>query len=711
MLPALLLLAQAASDRDALVQGVGPLVAPGALPGAMVASKGAFVVLQSLGKPVVVAGRVGAGRALDCGHGAFFGPGPLQNPANARFLGNALAWLGGKPLSRLRVGTLGMDRLDDWARRAGADVIAVGRDGIAGQLLGVDVLAMGQDALGGDLPAQAAVVAWVRAGHGLLLTGPAWGWQQLNPTKDLVRDLAANRMLLPYGLGSTGETADGAPGPQGADDPLLQTDSALAALERGSLAGADAARASVTVSRALSLAGPDAALAARIMARAERENPGDAFPMTDRMPFSHLRAALEYRAWEAAPPEGVRAHPSAADFPGPVPTAARRTTRSVTVDTRVPDWHGLGLYAAPGEVVRVTLPAGAAAKGLGLRIGSHTDELWGLPKSDRFPAISRRWPLDADTTAAASPFGGTVYLDVPAGCALGTVAVVVAGAVPAPRFVRGVTTTVDWARQMAEPGGPWIDLEGHHIILSVPRSACESLKDPEPLMAFWDETFERARELYAAPARPRPERYCVDRQISGGYMHSGYPIMTFEDVARTFTDVGKLRGKGATWGFFHELGHNFQEGDWTFEGTGEVTNNLFSLYASERLDGVAPADYGIAHPAMSPEEQRKRLAAYLARGARFEEWKADPFLALTMYAQVREAFGWEPFTKAFAQYRLDPTHPATDDAKRDLWMVRLSRTTGRNLGPFFVAWGVPTGEAARRSVADLPSWMPADWPG
>ena len=709
MLPAILLFAQV-SDRDALVQGVGPLVAPGALPGAMVASKGAFVVLQSEGRPVIVAGHVGAGRALDCGHGAFFSPGPLQNPSNARFLGNALGWLGGKPLSRLRVGTLGVDRFDDWARRAGMDVAIVGREGLAGQLLGLDVLAMGQDALGGDPAAQMAVVAWVKAGHGLLLTGPAWGWQQLNPGRDLVRDLAANRMLLPFGLGSSGETADGAPSPQGADDPLLQTDSALAALERGGLSGADAAKASVTVSRALSLAAPDAALAARIVAYAERENPKDAYPVTGQMPFSHLRAALEYRAWIAAPPESVRAHPSAANFPGSVPAAARRATRRVAVDTRTPAWHGLGLYAAPGEVVRVTLPAGAAGKGLGVRIGSQTDELWGLPKWDRFPAISRRWALDADTTEVASPFGGTVYLDMPIGCALGTITATVAGAVPAPRFVRGVTTAAEWTRQMAEPGGPWVDLEGSHIVLSVPRSACESLKDPEPLMAFWDETFERARELYAAPPRDRPERYCVDRQISGGYMHSGYPIMTFEDVAKTFADVGRLRGKGATWGFFHELGHNFQEGDWTFEGTGEVTNNLFSLYASERLNGVVPAEYGVAHPAMAPEEQRKRLAAYLARGARFEEWKSDPFLALTMYAQVREAFGWEPFTKAFAQYRLDRTHPATDGAKRDLWMVRLSRTTGRNLGPFFVAWGVPTGEAARRSIADLPAWMPADWP-
>ena len=40
-------------------------------------------------------------------------------------------------------------------------------------------------------------------------------------------------------------------------------------------------------------------------------------------------------------------------------------------------------------------------------------------------------------------------------------------------------------------------------------------------------------------------------------------------------------------------------------------------------------------------------------------------------------------------------------------MIRMSRATGKNLGPFFEAWGVPTSEQARKSVADLPGWMPA----
>ena len=59
----------------------------------------------------------------------------------------------------------------------------------------------------------------------------------------------------------------------------------------------------------------------------------------------------------------------------------------------------------------------------------------------------------------------------------------------------------------------------------------------------------------------------------------------------------------------------------------------------------------------------------------------------------------------------DAERPKTDQAKRDQWMVRFSRAAGRDLGPFFQAWGVPTTAEARASVSGLPAWMPTDFPG
>ena len=132
------------------------------------------------------------------------------------------------------------------------------------------------------------------------------------------------------------------------------------------------------------------------------------------------------------------------------------------------------------------------------------------------------------------------------------------------------------------------------------------------------------------------------------------------------------------------------------------------------------------HPAMdyfgtAPERTRKELSKdgraealrrFFASGAKFEVWKSDPFLALIMYVQIQEAFGWDAFRKVFAEYRqLSPNErPKNDDEKRDQWLIRLSRTVGRNLARFFDTWGIPVSEQAKQAVADLPEWMPENFP-
>lgn len=706
------------TDRAALTKGVTELVAPGALPGPMVAQgSDAFVVLRAGDSPLFVAGAVERGKAVAGGHGGFFGTEALKHPDNAKFLTNALTWLSGRPMRGLQVGVMDSDGVLGFVNANGGTAKLLDKGlPLRDQIQNLDVVYVDQASLDGNPLAQAELRNFVHAGKGLLTTGCAWGWVQLNPGKSLRDYQTGNRLLLPFGIGFSDGTVEGPYVAAGADNPLLQTQSAFTALRTGKLEPKDTAIATGSVQRALSLTSTtDSGLVEEIdkLAKAEGapDGPTKAKPITNQMPFSRLKATLEAKSYEFAPVEKIKAHPSAKDFPGAVDPKAVRVNKPVQINLNVPEWHGLGLYAPAGEVVTIRIPSDATKKGLGVRIGNTTDELWHLSRWDRFPAVSRRWELNSEVTQIASPFGGTIFIDVPSG-RKGEVEVRVERAVPAPRFVLGVNTNADWAKMVATPGGPWVELEGKLVILSVPRYAVKNLKGPESLMKYWDEVMGHCHDLYAAPRRARPERYSVDRQISAGYMHSGYPIMTFEDVAETFVDEAKLRGKSKTWGFYHEMGHNFQEGPWTFDGTGEVTNNLFSLYGSEKLNGITPDTYGEAHPAMEKVARQKRVADYIAVGADFNKWKSDPFLALTMYSQLREAFGWEPFTKVFGEYRTltRAQLPKNELEQHSQWMVRMSKATGRNLGPFFTAWGMPVTPASLESIKNLPDWMPADWP-
>ena len=139
-----------------------------------------------------------------------------------------------------------------------------------------------------------------------------------------------------------------------------------------------------------------------------------------------------------------------------------------------------------------------------------------------------------------------------------------------------------------------------------------------------------------------------------------------------------------------------------------MTVNLFTLYVFEKVCGKQPAE---ARDLLAPAPRARTLGAYLA-APDFGAWKRDPFLALILYVQLQEAFGWEAYRRLFAEYRALPRAecPVDDAAKRDQWLVRFSRAVGRNLGPLFQAWGVPTSAKARREVEALPVWMPVDWP-
>lgn len=408
------------------------------------------------------------------------------------------------------------------------------------------------------------------------------------------------------------------------------------------------------------------------------------------------------------PPESVQAHPAADDFPGAVPDSAPRIDRVVTVDTSVPRWHSTGLYAAPGERITVRLAEPVVGRRLELRVGCHKDKLWAerIKTWKRVPEITRTVPLNATVVEAANPFGGLIYVVVPRAGETGRVDVAISGGVAAPLFVLGSTDPESWRETLREAPAPWAELAGEKLILTLPSRNVRALDDPEAVVRFWDAVVTAQDELAAVTDRSSPERIVLDRQISAGYMHSGYPIMAHLDQSGKVADMESLRS--GNWGLFHELGHNHQNRDWTFDGTGEVTCNLFSMYCFEQVCGL-PME---GHDAMKPGKREQRLRAHFAAGGTFEDWKSDPFLALLTYHQLVQAFGWEPFTAVFADYRSlsKDERPRDDDARRDQFLVRFSREVGRNLGPFFEAWGIPTTQAARDSLGDLPVWMPEGFP-
>lgn len=710
-----------AATIEALTKGVSEIASPG-LPGALsVFGDAAFpVVLGKSGRdalqPAVAGASLGKGRIVAFCHDGFFAEGALHELDTGTFFANCIRWAGGGR-SDLTVAVQRDDRLARFLESKGFKVVPAD----LGTLNPSQVLvAEGRSFSTADA---GRIAKFVRDGGGFITSATGWGWQQLNPGRDLSTDLPANRVLAPAGLvfasGELSDTGRSGFAVTNAIPPLTHAGRAFLAAQaqaedKAQLSRAEIAQASASlVAAAQNLPPTDTLLLPRLQslksnARVNRV-PSKQTPVKAANLFGRLVVTLEGKALRGQPVDQVRAHPAAEFFPGSVPAAAERVaSRTVTLNLKVPGWHSTGLYAAPGEGVTVKVPEKAAGLGLRIRIGAHSDTTWHLETWSRFPEITRVFKLETPATRVASPFGGLVYIDVPRASDAGNVAFVISGAVAAPHYVHGETSTNDWKQAIRGNPAPWGELETKKVIVTLPSSVLRELDDPAALMAVWDRVLDLEAELAGIPSdRPRPERIVTDEQISAGYMHSGYPIMTFLDQTRNFSSrESLLRGN---WGIFHELGHNHQVGDWTFEGTGEVTCNLFTLFVLESLC----SDRGGNYRHTTPEGILRNYRKLTAGGAPdFALWKRDPFVALSMYAQLKNQFGWDAFQKVFAEYRrlARSERPRTDQAKRDQWMTRFSRVAGRNLAPFFAAWGVPVSDAAAKSVADLPPWMPEGFP-
>jgi len=720
------LLAQTApfpqADIRFLIEGVKSIESSGA-PGPVAAfGPLAFpVVLGSPGKnlsaPVVVASRLGKGRIVAFGHGGFLGS--TDKADTGRFIENAVRWTASRTTAKpaeIKIGVLRNDGLVKYLKTKGFAVTELDQKDWHTKLTGLQVV-YADTGNWNPAASRPALDKFIRAGGGLITSGLGWGWLQLNPGKSLSEQHPGNLLLTHAGIlyldGYAKPTAKNGYPTSDTLPTIVHTSYALETLldvpkTRTPITQQLISQASwILTQTAQALPKSDRLLQPQLASLKQRSKgkvPSANSPLKPEDAIERLAMTLDLQALRNTPPAQIKAHPAAAEFPGSVPADAPRLTKTLTIHTQTTGWHSTGLYAAAGETITVTLPDNATKDKLSVRIGCHTDRLWDKPSWPRAPEISTSSALNKASNTIVSAFGGLIYIEVPNNAAAKDITLTIAGGVNAPHFILGQTKLSDWRQTIRNYPAPWAELETAKVIFSVPSTALRSLEDPEALMQYWDRVLDGVADLASIPRdRKRPERIVPDVEISAGYMHSGYPIMTHMDVIEESLDLAHLTTKGS-WGHYHELGHNHQAPEWTFDGTTEVTCNLFSLYTFDQTLGLGLK----GHNGISDAARQKHLKKYFSGNEKFDDWKRDPFLALTMYYQMIEGFGWDAFKKTFAEYRKLPKdeRPKNDNQERDQWMTRFSHTVGKNLAPFFEVWKIPTSQAARDSLKDLPAWQP-----
>lgn len=697
------------------------------------------------GRVLAACAAFGNGRVVVVGHGGFLDTTEADSEV---FAANAIEWLGARAaVSPVRVAGVG-DVVANELERRGVTFTRVEGGLKKLDLAQVDVV-VGSPQAWTKAGREEELKAWLEKGGGALFAETAWGVLQLN--KDLSIDtLAANRLLEPVGVRFDAH----ANSPEGKNKaypidaallPLANADEALRQLANGTQgepfvnhASADPALLAAekerekTRAKQLEFAAKVVGSAfesvplesefvkhAKEMAASHRERLDGVYAKlgmprltakTD--PLARALIDLDSRLAHEVPATDVKAHASSVMFPGPV-GKAREASATITIDCAVPGWHTTGLYAAPGEVVTIDVPD--ALVGATIQIGA-----WRDPHEHAYRVRLRhglrRFAITSPTTVVASAIGGPIYIDVPENSAWrskGSHAVKIQNALRAPHFKLGVTDLDAWKNEIRNLEAPWAEMETNNLIFTVPSDAIRTLDRPDLAMQHWDKVHEAMQSLEPRTANhwaDRPYRYVADVSVSWGYMYcpSDGPIVIPASAAADMfiLDNFDAVGENKLWGHYHEMGHSHQNPLWTDGSTGEVTVNIFTVYALHMVNGYAIDDEATR---CTPKYAMEIFRRQRDEKRRWEE-AGGPFESLQFYALLWQAFGFDAFHTTFDAIRALPSdqRPKGDDEERNRFLLTFATTVKKNLAPYGEAWGINVSDATREAMKGWDVWMPEE---
>lgn len=275
---------------------------------------------------------------------------------------------------------------------------------------------------------------------------------------------------------------------------------------------------------------------------------------------------------------------------------------------------------------------------------------------------------------------------------------------PAPFFVLGETSNDQWQMMLDTwTEAPDVQLVSEKAIIVASREQALQYRneDQGQLLTLVDDILEAEAAISgidgSAPAhQPNMHRILMTESDNEGlYMAAThYRTMFHTSVTHQILTVAGVGSNG--WGPWHELGHLHQQGAWTWDVTGEVTVNIYSL-AAERALGVTPSR-------LVKEDRWTQVQTYFSLPDDERDYNtnaANLFVRLAMFQQLWLAFGDEFYQELHKQTREEQPAVNTRDEKMRYFMLKACTISKTDLSMFFKKWGFKTNNTVYSEIAAL----------
>ena len=235
-------------------------------------------------------------------------------------------------------------------------------------------------------------------------------------------------------------------------------------------------------------------------------------------------------------------------WPGPVSEAAPRVQAEVTIDGNYNTdekyvlngqdevYRMTGYYAAPGDIVSVSIDPSVTNAGLKVVIGTSEFNIEG-GAINRFARVTKSFDLNSNLTKITNPFGGPIYIKVPKNSNLGDVTIDFSNVVKMPYFstkTGAETSLAAYQEELAKDHVKWVDWESDNFMTTITRPMAnyvnDQLNDPTNILSKWNHTFQVFQEIAGRPSeRIRAEYIRFDRMnpVGGTWAGATYPMFLY----------------------------------------------------------------------------------------------------------------------------------------------------------------------------------------
>ena len=279
----------------------------------------------------------------------------------------------------------------------------------------------------------------------------------------------------------------------------------------------------------------------------------------------------------------------------------------------------------------------------------------------------------------------------------------------APFYQKGKTSKEDWKKMLEEYRySPDAVLFGEKAILVVSRSKAllyaaynqdELLNVAEQIQRYEEEI--SGMDSSSPVHEPKSCNFLMVESDDPNYYMAAWNNGTFYNSTNSSAymilfDPAKMN----SWGPWHELGHHHQQSAYKWNGLGEVTVNIYSLYVEKKM-GQTPSR-------LKKDGTWPKIRTYLNQtGTKNYDEIEDLFTKLGMFHQLTMAYGDDFYKKLHKEAREEKPTNSTDVAKKRYFMLKACTISGHDLSQFFKDWGMVGVDAVYNEIAVLGLPKPA----